>query len=97
MTLKKMGQGSTHYEILSLLSCASGEKKCAVFAQFWEAMGSSTSHLFIENQHVKPRVGRKEKSRICAAYQHPHLKRDAVNPITIVTNTKRLFATFGPE
>jgi len=31
-------------------NCAAGEKKWEVFAQFWEAVGSKTSHKCIDNQ-----------------------------------------------
>jgi hypothetical protein len=37
-------------DFILLLTCAPGEKKCAVFAQFWEAVRSKTSHLPIDNQ-----------------------------------------------
>ncbi len=34
----------------SLPADEAGEKKCAVFAQFWEAVRSATSLLFIDYQ-----------------------------------------------
>jgi hypothetical protein len=37
-------------DIVSLLTWEAGEKKCAVFAQFWEAVGSKTSHTPIDDQ-----------------------------------------------
>jgi hypothetical protein len=39
-----------HNEVSSLLAWEAGEKKWEVFAQFWEVVRSSTSHLFIDNQ-----------------------------------------------
>ena len=32
------------------VTCAVGEKKCAVFAQFWEVIRSKISHNTIDNQ-----------------------------------------------
>jgi hypothetical protein len=45
-----MRQQTKYYNIISLLTWEAGEKKCAVFAQFWEAVESKTSHIIIDNQ-----------------------------------------------
>jgi hypothetical protein len=65
-------------EISSLLTYLSagkhweaGEKKCAVFAQFWEAVGSFTSHLFIDDQSVSAELRTiKKLRRNVAVRQH---------------------------
>jgi hypothetical protein len=58
----------THNEISSLLTWEAGEKKWEVFAQFWEAVRSSTSHLFIDNQLVSLKL---RKIKNCARSSKP--------------------------
>jgi hypothetical protein len=47
---------------MTILFHFSGAQKCAVFAQFWEAEGSSTSHLFIDNQSVDVKTEKRKKT-----------------------------------
>jgi len=42
--------GMRSFRNASLPAGEAGEKKCAVFAQFWEAKCAPASHLFIDNQ-----------------------------------------------
>jgi len=58
-----MAENRTLNEISSLLTWEAGEKKCAVFAQFWEAVRSCASHLFIDNQQVSLKL---RKIKNCA-------------------------------
>jgi hypothetical protein len=39
----------------------SGAQKWEVFAQFWEGVGSCTSHLFIDNQLLISKVRKRKK------------------------------------
>jgi hypothetical protein len=48
--LQEMWQRGMYGDFFYFSGCALSEKKWEVFAQFWEAVGSGTSHLFIENQ-----------------------------------------------
>jgi hypothetical protein len=48
-----MAQIGTHSDFISLLTWEASEKKWEVFAQFWEAVGSVTSHPTIDNQIIK--------------------------------------------
>ena len=53
-------------------TCAVGEKKCAVFAQFWEVLRSIISHNTIDNQCGYPQLRRNKKLRswgeLCGAF-----------------------------
>jgi len=40
-----------------------GGKRCAGFAQFWEAVGSKTSHIAIDNQWKHPKLRSNKKLR----------------------------------
>ncbi len=48
-------------DFISLLTCAPSEKKWEVFAQFWEAGGSKTSHMAIDYQRKDPKIAQKKK------------------------------------
>jgi hypothetical protein len=47
-----MVETGTYDNFISLLTWEASEKKWEVFAQFWEAVGSVTSHIPIESQQI---------------------------------------------